>query len=88
MSGDTPASGESRFHALAEASPAGIYIARGRRISYVNPALAAMAECEREALVGLDPLELLHISERDAAAARGTARVRGLPFLFFRGLRF
>ncbi len=74
MTDDTRAAGESRFHALAESSPAGIYIARERRISYVNPALAALAECERGALLGLDPLDLLHISEREAAAARRTAR--------------
>jgi two-component system cell cycle sensor histidine kinase/response regulator CckA len=55
---------EAKFRALAEASPAAIFIAQHGSISYANPALAALTEYARGELIGLDPVRLLHPSER------------------------
>ncbi len=55
---------EAKFRALAEASPAAIFIAQHGSISYANPALAALTEYTRGELIGLDPIRLLHPSER------------------------
>ncbi|MGH9374423.1 MAG: ATP-binding protein [Vicinamibacterales bacterium] len=70
---------EARFRALAEASPAAIFIAQRGRIVYANPALAAVTEFDRADLIGTDPRDLLHPSELDAAAARQASRDRGEP---------
>jgi PAS domain S-box-containing protein len=74
---DDPAGVEARFRALAEASPAAIFIAQQRRLTYVNPALPTITEYERDDLLGTDPMELLHPSERPAAEERQAARRRG-----------
>jgi two-component system cell cycle sensor histidine kinase/response regulator CckA len=67
---------ETRFRALAEASPAAIFIAQNGRISYANPALAALTGFEPAELLGMDPLDLVHAADRAGAAARRDARVR------------
>jgi PAS domain S-box-containing protein len=68
---------EARFRALAEASPAAMFIAEGRRLTYVNPALAAVTGYARERLLGSDPLDLLHSADRPAAEIRRMQRERG-----------
>ncbi|MGH8188473.1 MAG: two-component system sensor histidine kinase NtrB, partial [Steroidobacteraceae bacterium] len=67
---------ETRFRALAEASPAAIFIAQNGRISYANPALAALTGFEPAELLGMDPLDLVHASDRAGVEARRDARVR------------
>jgi two-component system, cell cycle sensor histidine kinase and response regulator CckA len=68
---------EARFRALAEASPAAMFIAEGRRLTYVNPALTAVTGYTRERLLGSDPLDLLHSADRPAAEIRRMQRERG-----------
>jgi two-component system, cell cycle sensor histidine kinase and response regulator CckA len=53
---------EAKFRAIAEASPAAIFIAQHDRITYANPMLAALIECEPADLIGLDPATLLQPS--------------------------
>ena len=67
---------EAKFRALAEASPAAIFIAQNGKVSYANPALAALTGFERGELIGIDPLDLVHASDRGAETDRGT-RLRG-----------
>jgi two-component system, cell cycle sensor histidine kinase and response regulator CckA len=61
---------EARFRALAEASPAGIFVAEDRRLTYVNPALAEITGYPWEELIGRDPLHLVHPDDRPDAEAR------------------
>ncbi len=58
---------EARFRALAEASAAAIFIAQNGRISYANPALAALTRLEPAELIGMDPLDLVHAADRVGA---------------------
>jgi two-component system, cell cycle sensor histidine kinase and response regulator CckA len=62
---------EARFRALAEASPAGIFVVEDRRLTYVNPAMAKITGYARQELIGRDPLDLVHPADRPAAEARG-----------------
>jgi diguanylate cyclase (GGDEF)-like protein/PAS domain S-box-containing protein len=57
---DALRSSESNFRALAETAPCAILIEQGRRIVYVNPAMAEISGYERHELVGLDLRELVH----------------------------
>lgn len=68
---------EARFRILAEASPAAIFIAEDRRLTYVNPAMGEITGYPREQLIGTDPLDLLHPSDREGAEARRALRERG-----------
>jgi len=65
---------ETRFRALAEASAAAIFIAQNGKISYANPALAALTGFEPADLLGMDPLELVHAADRAGAEAHRDAR--------------
>lgn len=68
---------EARFRALADASPAAIFIAEDRRLTYVNPAMTEVTGLVRQRLLGSDPLDLLHPADRPAADDRRAQRERG-----------
>jgi two-component system cell cycle sensor histidine kinase/response regulator CckA len=71
---------EEKFRALAEASPAAIFIVQHGRIAYANPMLVVLTGRQQRELVGLDPADLVHPSERDAAGARVRGDEVGGPF--------
>jgi two-component system, cell cycle sensor histidine kinase and response regulator CckA len=54
---------EAKFRALAEASPAAIFIAQHDRITYANPMLATLTEYESDELIGMAPVALLRPSD-------------------------
>ncbi len=60
---------EAMYRSLIEHTMVGLYIVRGMKIAYVNPRIAAMFGYPEENLVGMDLLELIVPSERDAAQA-------------------
>lgn len=55
---------EAMFRALSEDSLIGVYVIDGGRISYANPALAAMFGARIEDLIGRSPLDFAHPEER------------------------
>jgi two-component system, cell cycle sensor histidine kinase and response regulator CckA len=77
MSEDELRRSEARFRALAEASPAAIFIAEDRRLIYANPTLREITGYAREQLIGTDPLDLLHPADREATEARLSLLERG-----------
>ena len=68
---------EAKFRALAEASPAAIFIAQDGCITYSNPMLSVLTGREARDLIGVDPVDLVHSSDRASAEARRDARLRG-----------
>jgi two-component system, cell cycle sensor histidine kinase and response regulator CckA len=77
MSEDELRRSEARFRALAEASPAAIFIAEDRRLIYANPTLRTVTGRPREQLIGTDPLDLLHPADRETVEARLALLERG-----------
>jgi two-component system cell cycle sensor histidine kinase/response regulator CckA len=69
--------GEAKFRALAEASPAAICIAQDGRVTYANPMLSILTGRTPRDLIGMDPMDLVHPSQRGAAEARRDAWCRG-----------
>ena len=67
------------FRALAETTPAAIFVQRGDRLLYVNPAAEAMTGYSREELLALEFWRLLPEEEREQARAVSAARLGGQP---------
>jgi PAS domain S-box-containing protein len=59
---------------LAESSPAAMFVVQADRIAYANRALAALTGYDRDELIGMDPVSLLHPSDRPAFVARRAER--------------
>ena len=56
---------EERYRAIAESTPDGVFIRRGRTFLYVNEQLARMLQTSREALLARrDVLQLIHPEDR------------------------
>jgi two-component system, cell cycle sensor histidine kinase and response regulator CckA len=68
---------EQKFRALAEASPAAIFIVQDGRITYANPMLAVLTGRQPSELIDMNPVDLVHPSERADLEARRTGRTRG-----------
>ncbi len=69
---------ESRFRTLAETTSAGIVIYRAGQLIYVNPAGEKLTGHNREKLIGMPLIEIIHPNYRDLVTARGEARLLGL----------
>ncbi|MDP2807521.1 MAG: PAS domain S-box protein, partial [bacterium] len=67
---------ETRFRALAEASPAGIFAYREKFI-YVNPACQALTGYSPEEALNMNFWELVHPDHREMVKQLGLARQRG-----------
>jgi PAS domain S-box-containing protein len=67
------------FSALAETIPAAIFVQRGDRLLYVNPAAETLTGYSREELLANDVWRLLPEEERAQARIVYDARRRGLP---------
>ena len=77
MTDDELRRSEAKFRAVAEASPAAIFIVEGHRLTYVNPAMVELVARSREELLGTDPLDLLHPADREGALTRRALREAG-----------
>lgn len=67
------------FRALAETTPAAIFVQRAERLLYVNPAAEAITGYTRNELLTLESWQLLPPEEREQARAVYAARLRGEP---------
>lgn len=56
---------EERFDDLSYRSPMGVYIVQDRRYLYTNPQLQSFLDYSEEELLGTDPLEYVHLDDRD-----------------------
>jgi PAS domain S-box-containing protein len=68
---------EAKFRTLAEAAPASIFIVRGTRFVYANPAAEALTGYMPEDASDMDFWEVIHPDFRDLVRERGLARQRG-----------
>ncbi|GEM_PF-629760 len=69
---------EARFRALAESTPAGIYVlAENNAFAYTNPAFSRLTGYTPDELLTLSPWDLLHPDFRDRVRANAEARLRG-----------
>jgi two-component system cell cycle sensor histidine kinase/response regulator CckA len=66
---------EAKFRALAEASPAAIYIAQDDRITYANPMFATLTEYAPSELIGMAPAAILRPSD-DPRVPQSEVRVQ------------
>ena len=67
---------EERFRTLAETAPCAIFIYRGGRVRYANPAAMAITGYGRED-AGLSVWDVVHPEDREHAEERALARQRG-----------
>lgn len=65
------------FRALAETTPAAIFVQRGDRLLYVNPAAEGVTGYRREELLAMEFWLLLPEEERELARRVSEARLRG-----------
>jgi len=56
---------EKKYRLLAETVPTATFISHGRELRYVNPAMALISGYDREELLLMDFLELIHPQERN-----------------------
>ena len=56
---------QAREEALVESSPTGIFLLREGRLSLVNPRLAELFDCDRDELIGVEVLSLVHPDDRE-----------------------
>lgn len=68
---------EPSFEAFAEGLPAAMFIVRGTKIRYMNPAMLKMAGYTRRELRGINYWQIAHPDDRVLVRARGQARQRG-----------
>jgi PAS domain S-box-containing protein len=68
---------EGKFRALAESAPAGILIAVGEKLAYLNPAFESITGFTREEGFKMRFWELVHPDMQELARERGFARLRG-----------
>ena len=70
---------EARFRTLAETTTAVIFIHRGGKFIYVNPAGEQLLHYPQEEFRAMDFWEIFHPEYRALARERGQARLRGTP---------
>ncbi len=68
---------DSMFRALAETTPAAIFLHKGARMTYANPAAVAISGYTREELLEKGFWETVHPDYKDMVRARSKARVDG-----------
>jgi len=68
---------EAKFRAVAETAGCGIYIHDGKRLIYVNQALAEITGYSRDELLAIDPWVIVHPGYRERMRANYAARLRG-----------
>ncbi len=68
---------EARFRTLAETTTAGIFIHRGGRFIYANPAIKTITGYESDEFLALDFWTIVHPEYREVVRERGLARQRG-----------
>jgi len=68
---------EARFRTLAETTSAGIFIHRGGRFIYANPAIKRITGYDQEEFLKLDFWALVHPDYRELVRERGKARLHG-----------
>ncbi len=68
---------EALFRALAETTPAAIFLHRGCEMIYVNPGTARVTGYAREELLEMDFWEVIYPEDRELVRQRGQARHRG-----------
>jgi len=68
---------EAKFRGLAETVPAMIFIVRGDRFLYVNPASQGITGYRRDELLAMDIFDLCHPDSREMVKARSRARQEG-----------
>ena len=68
---------ELRFRMLSETELVGVYIVKGGKLSYVNPALAAIFGYECDELIGVSPLMVIHPCDHDLVAENMRRRLEG-----------
>ncbi|MFP4585635.1 MAG: PAS domain S-box protein [Desulfococcaceae bacterium] len=73
---------EEKFRLLAQAAPIGIWISRGERIVYANPAFLEMTGYAAEEIVGVSLMELIHPDSREYVREKVAARRKGAEGLF------
>ncbi len=69
---------EARFRTLAETTTAGIFIHRGGKFLYANPAIKKITGYGSDEFLTLDFWKLVHPEYREMVRARGLARLRGV----------
>ena len=73
---------EEKFRLLAEAAPIGIWIYRGDRIVYANPAFLEMTGYAAEEIGGVSLMDLIHPDSRESVREKVAARRKGVGGLF------
>jgi PAS domain S-box-containing protein len=73
---------EEKFRLLAEAAPIGIWISRGDRIGYANPAFLEMTGYAAEEIARVSLMELIHPDSREYVREKVAARREGAEGLF------
>jgi PAS domain S-box-containing protein len=68
---------EARFRTLAETTTAGIFIHRGGRFIYANPAIKTITGYESDEFLALDFWTVVHPEYREMVREQGLARQRG-----------
>ena len=68
---------ELKFRTLAETTPAAIFIHRGKKLLYMNPAGEAIAGYTNEEFLTMDPFDLIHPDHRRLVMERVQSRLRG-----------
>ncbi|HOX37077.1 MAG TPA: PAS domain S-box protein [Candidatus Brocadiia bacterium] len=68
-----------RYVRLAETAFGGIYVTRGDRFLYVNPALCEIAGTDRESLLKSNPYDFIHPEDRPRLIEIGAKRLKGEP---------
>jgi PAS domain S-box-containing protein len=68
---------EARFRTLAETTTAGIFIHRGGRFIYANPAITKITGYKRDEFLDLDFWTIVHPEYREMLQQRGLDRVSG-----------
>ncbi len=71
------AESDASFGAWARTTSAGVVVAQGEALYYVNPAVCEFTGFREEELLGMTFWELVHPDFREAVRARGLARQRG-----------
>jgi PAS domain S-box-containing protein len=70
---------EAKFRALAEASPAAIFIYQNNRFVYANPATEKLTGLSADELLQINFWDVVHPDFRELVKERGLARQRGEP---------
>jgi PAS domain S-box-containing protein len=73
------AESEAKFRTLAETTTAGIFIHRGGKLIYANPAGEKIAGYSNVEFLAMDFWQIIHPEYRDLVRERGRARLIGMP---------